>query len=165
MPGTGECCCPGLRSIYLECWGALLWKFLESGAGRIGSVGLLLQEVPIGAGTFINREGGPLTKLTAEALLHHSIQPWSIACLHLDKNSVFEGVQKSSHWDFYPGAANGDSVQSLAGSRESSPATAGEAVKCHLAEWIPCLQVPPPSDTKLVSCRGWEPGLNQPLGD
>ena len=139
MPGTGECCCPGLGSIYLDCWGTLLWKFLESGAGRIVSVGLLLQEVFTGAGTFISREGGALTKITAEALLHHTIQPWSIACLHLDKNSVLEGVQKSSHRDFYPGAANGDSIQSLAGSRESSPATAGEVVKCHLAEWIPCL--------------------------
>ena len=139
MPGTGECCCLGLGGISLDCWRALLWKFPESEAGRIGSVGQLLQEEATGAGTFISREGGALTQITAEALLHHTIQPWSIACLHLDKNSVLEGVQKSSHWDFYPGAANGDSVQSLAGSRESSPATAGEVVKCYLAEWIPCL--------------------------
>ena len=79
VPGTGECCCPGLGSIYLDCWGTLLWKFLESGADRIGSVGLLLQEVPTGAGTFISREGGAPTKITAEALLHHTVQPWSIA--------------------------------------------------------------------------------------
>lgn len=48
-------------------------------------MGQLLQEEATGAGTFISREGGALTQITAEALLHHTIQPWSIACLHLDK--------------------------------------------------------------------------------
>lgn len=109
------------------------------------SVGPLLQEVPTGAGTFISREGGALSKTTAEAPLHHIIQPWSISGLVLGKNDVLEGAWKSSQWDCYPGAANGDLVSralQAAGSGQSNPAKAGEIVKCYLAEWSPCLCVP-----------------------
>lgn len=109
------------------------------------SVGPLLQEAPTGAGTFISRERGALSKTTAEAPPPHIIQPWSISGLVLDKNAVLEGARKSSHWDCYSGAATGDLVSralQAAGSGESSPPKAGEIVKCYLAEWSHCLCVP-----------------------